>query len=228
MTKELLNDIIEWDVTNWSLALEFWEKNTAQELSQTYTMEIGGKRGGLSLWFAQKGGKVFCTDVDSPVDVASKKHDAYKVSDRIDYGSVNALSIPYENKFDIVVIKSVLASLGHHDNKDAQRTAVEQIHKSLKKGGEFMFAENIKGSPVHQFLRRNFVPHGKSVRYTPLEDMMEFVSIFSDFKFMTAGFLGGMGRTESQRQFLGSIDRAIFNKLFSSSHHYFMIGIARK
>ena len=27
MKKELLNDIIQWDVKSWSKALEFWENN---------------------------------------------------------------------------------------------------------------------------------------------------------------------------------------------------------
>ncbi len=90
-----LNDIIEWDIPNWSVALDYWRKHTLCNLSSMRALEIGGRHGGLSLWLALNGMEVLCTDVESPSNQAIEKHAKYKVSDKIQYAALDALYIPY-------------------------------------------------------------------------------------------------------------------------------------
>src|SRR5262245_19507116 len=99
-------DILEWDVENWSEALEFWRRYSSQTLAGCKALEIGSRNGGLSLWLALCGARVVCSDLDGPTDVARHKHQQYGVADAVTYEAVNALDIPYRETFDIVVFKS--------------------------------------------------------------------------------------------------------------------------
>ncbi len=61
-----LRDFIEWDISNWSRVLEYWENNTSIILEQAKALEVGGRHGGLSLWLAQKDVNVLCSDLEGP------------------------------------------------------------------------------------------------------------------------------------------------------------------
>lgn len=223
-----LDEIIGWDIFNWSLAIKYWEKNTSHDLSAVTTIEIGGKHGGLSLWMGLNGAKVLCTDLDKPTNLAIEKHKKYNVSNLIDYEAINALSIPYKDQFDIVFFKSVLGGIGADDNKENQVNAIRQMHKCLKKDGELFFAENLVASPIHRFLRKRFIAWGKRWRYVSIEEMLEMLSIFSEVKYITVGFLGVFGRTEWQRKILSLIDRSVMDFLVPKNWRYIIIGIAKK
>ena len=56
-------EVIEWDVKNWSRAIEFWEKDIPENLEGMKVLDIGGRNGGLSLFWALKGADVVCSDV---------------------------------------------------------------------------------------------------------------------------------------------------------------------
>jgi len=58
-----IDDIIGWDVINWSVALDYWKEHTVQDLATSSAMEIGCGHGGLSLWAVSNGMKVLCTDL---------------------------------------------------------------------------------------------------------------------------------------------------------------------
>lgn len=223
-----LKDIIEWDIPNWSVALKYWREHTHQDVTSMNAMEIGGKCGGLSLWAALSGMDVLCTDVDGPTERAIAKHKEYNVADRVRYESLNALEIPYTDEFDAVLLKSVLGAVGRADCRDKQVCAVNQIHKSLKKGGEFWFAENLTASPLHQYARRRFVEWGDTWRYVTTQEMKENLSVFSDVKYTAVGFLGAFGRTPMQRSLLGRLDRMIADKVVPEAWRYIIIGIATK
>jgi SAM-dependent methyltransferase len=223
-----LNDIIEWDVVNWSTALEYWKKNSNQDIALVKALEIGSGYGGLSLWAALNGMKVLCTDIEGPSNEALEKHKKYNVTHLINYETLNALSIPYREEFDVVLFKSVLGGIGRFNNKADQIKAIYEIHKSLKNGGELWFAENLVASPIHQILRRKYIAWGSQWRYVSIQEMKEYLSIFSEAKYTTVGFLGTFGRSESQRAILGKIDRIIADKLVPESWRYIVIGVARK
>src|SRR5438093_11928226 len=100
MTRGDLADFIEWDVRNWSAALDFWLAHTTQNLSTCSALELGSRNGGLSLWMAQQGARVLSSDVDRPTEAAVQLHRACGVSHLIQYEAIDATSIPYIRKFD--------------------------------------------------------------------------------------------------------------------------------
>jgi len=228
MNKTHPADFLEWDVCNWSKALDYWAAHTEQDISKCSALELGARHGGLSLWLALQGARVLCSDIDPPGDSARKRHQSRGVSHLIQYGLIDVTSIRYENEFDLIVFKSLLGAVGRHGGKNSQFRALSEMHKALKKGGELFFAENLIGSSVHQFLRRKFVPWGRSWRYVSASDMEEFTLPFSKVQFCTIGFLGAFGRSEWQRNILGALDRTVFNHVVPCRWRYIIVGVASK
>lgn len=221
-------DFIEWDVRNWSIALDFWAQETSQDFSRCSALEIGSRHGGLSLWLAHQGANVTCSDVGGPSRRATAKHAAAGVSSRVTYASVNANDIQYENHFDIVVFKSVLGAIGGHRGLEGQVAAVRQMYDALKPGGELLFAENLIAAPIHRYLRGHFVSWSRAWRYVSIKEMREFLAPFSYFTYRTAGFAGAFGRTPGQRDILGLIDRLFLTRMVPASWRYVIVGLARK
>jgi SAM-dependent methyltransferase len=156
-----LDEIFEWDVTNWSQCLPYWEPwLTRLDKDIARILTLGERNGGLSLWFALQGFKVLCTDYHIPGERARLSHERWMVQERIAYAAVDAFNIPYtENYFDVVACKSVIGGLVLQRKQSEthilkkQRLAVEEIRRVLKPGGVFLGAENLAGTKVHQFLR---------------------------------------------------------------------------
>jgi SAM-dependent methyltransferase len=228
ISQELVREIIEWDVPNWSSSLTFWQGHTRQDLTAVKALEIGSKRGGLSLWIALQGGQAHCTDLRDPSSVALKSHVLHGVGGRITYDSLDALRMPYEEQFDAVMFKSLLADVGRFKGKAGMAEVVRQSHKALKKGGELFFAENLSGSPLHRILRRWFVPWGRDMLYPTIAGMLDFFGPFASVQYETMGFLGVFGRRDWQSNLLGGLDRKGFDRLVPKKWHYLMIGVARK
>lgn len=222
----LLN-YLEWDVRNWSVALDFWLSKTGKHLPDCKVLEIGSNRGGLSLWFASKGAHVVHSDYNPLKDEAFERHRQAGVSGLIEYETIDARDIPYTDHFDIVVFKSVLGAVGDGD-RDAQAKAIGEMHKALKKGGELFFAENAVGSPMHMFLRRKMIKWGNWWRYVTIDEMKEFLAPFSETEFRSIGFAGTFGRTEKQRDVLALADKFIFEHIVPDSWKYIIAGVARK
>ena len=224
----LLRDCIEWDVPNWALALEFWRHKSALDWQGKQALEIGGRNGGLSLWAAKQGLQVICSDLEGPTEQARKLHEAHGMRGAIEYANINAVDIHYEDHFDVVFFKSVLGGVGEYDETERARTAVQQMYKALRPGGELWFAENLVASPVHQRLRKKYVNWGKRWNYMTIAKMVSFMSEFSDLSYSTAGFLGVFGQCENQRSILSSLDRYLIARLVPEKWRYIMIGVARK
>jgi hypothetical protein len=49
MEKELIIDIVGWDVMNWSKAIDFWQKNASISNKEYQCLELGSSKGGMSL-----------------------------------------------------------------------------------------------------------------------------------------------------------------------------------
>jgi 2-polyprenyl-3-methyl-5-hydroxy-6-metoxy-1,4-benzoquinol methylase len=224
-SKHLLNEIIEWDVQNWSVALQYWKQNTNMLLSSANALEIGCKNGGLSLWAAMNGIQILCTDLNGPTNEAIEKHKRWNTSHLIKYDALNVLDLPHLGKFDIALFKSVLGSLG---NASMQKRAITKIHTALKRNGELWFAENLIASQAHQFLRKKYTNWGRTWKYVSIQEMDEYLSIFSEVQYITVGFLGTLGRVEKQRGFLGKLDRLFMDRLVPSDWRYIIIGVAKK
>lgn len=223
-----IKDVIQWDVKNWAGALNFWENHTALDFTGLAALDLGARDGGLSLWLALKGCEVICSDIDGPSDKAKSLHSKYGVSDSIKYEKIDALDIPYRNQFDIVILKSVLGGIGANSQIEKQKRTIEQIHKVLKPGGKFLFAENLIASPLHQYLRKKFLNWGKRWQYISIDEMKSFLDIFESYQYFVSGFLGSFGRNEWQRAVFGGIDRLSFDYVLPEKWHYIMIGLAVK
>jgi len=226
MEPGVIKDIIQWNVKSWSVAVDYWEKEI--EWNQvTDCLELGGREGGLSLWLALKGKNVICSDLSEVRSTAEGLHKKYNIGS-IRYEDIDATSIPYENKFDLIVFKSIMGGIGRNNNTVLQQKAFEQIRKALKPGGKLLFAENLVASPMHKFLRKKFVKWGSSWRYLTLHELELHMQNYSSFKIKTTGFLGAFGRTEQQREFLSGLDQLLFNQVIPDNWKYIAYGIATK
>jgi SAM-dependent methyltransferase len=222
-----LQDFIEWDLSNWSLALDFWMQSTSVDLANCLVLELGAGLGGLSLWLALKGARVVCTDLCGVSREARLLHRKYNVQDLIRYQAVDATSISYAEQFDLVIFKSVLGDIGRDGRKDMQESAMREIHKALKPNGELWFAENLVGSPLHSFARR-FVKRGTLWRYVSTAEVKTFLSSFRYYSYRTTGFSGVFGRREPLRKLLGTLDRLMLNRIVPERWRYVVIAIAKK
>lgn len=225
LSKKMINDIFQWDIRSWADALSYWEEKVEwQNINEC--LELGSKKGGLSLWLALKGKNVVCSDLQNPIDIASALHSNYKVS--MEYRAVDASDIPYENHFDLIVFKSILGGIGRNNNKHLQQKVINEIYKALKPNGFFLFAENLSATRFHQFMKNKFVSWAEYWRYITLEEMREFLTDFSSYQLKTTGFIAPFGRSEAQRNCLAKLDQAIFNKIVKEDSRCIVYGIAKK
>lgn len=224
--KPEIKDIIQWDVKSWSKALQFWEREVKWENVHN-CLEIGGREGGLSLWLALKGKKVICSDIYFAKDKAENLHKRYGINNLVQYEDIDATKIPYENFFDLIVFKSVLGSIGQSNNPKMQEEAINQMYKALKPGGVLLFAENLIGSPFHQYARQKFNKWGGWL-YVSEKKLNKLLSPFSSVLIKTTGVIAVFGRSESQKNFLAGLDKTLLNSIFPRKWHYIAFGIAKK
>lgn len=223
-THKQKNDIFQWDVANWSTALDYWS-GCLDDLSGKRVLTAGDRRGGLALAFALLGAQVTCTDIAGVEDHARELHGRYNVSNRIDYGEVDVTVIPFdEDTFEYVSFKSLLGALGR---REKQITAVRKLHRILKEDGWLLFAENLEGSILHQWLRDRFVEWSDQWRYLKDEKRDELFGIFGERFLRTHGFLGTLGRTSRQRTVLGRLD-SIVCRFLPARWQYILMGRCRK
>ena len=182
--------VLHWDIVTWSRALSFWEKKGIPLLPKTARgLEIGAWNGGISAYFAQKGFSMICSDIE-PIAASTRNfHQEINLDHLIEYQTFSATDIPWPDfSFDFVVFKSVLGALGQSEHLVLQKLAMYEIQRVLKPEGILFFAENMLGSPFHQFARRNFVPWGKNWRYLSLKEMQRLLSIFKQRELKSTGF----------------------------------------
>ncbi len=227
MEKYLKKDIIQWDVNSWFRALNFWEQKVAFS-KEMKVLELGGREGGLSLWLAKKGLNVTCSDLINVEQTAKPLHEKYQLATKISYQDISALDIPYENEFDLIVFKSIIGGIGAPDNIERQIEVFKQIYNALKPGGKLLFAENMRASKFHLFMRKKFVKWGNNWRYIELNELEMFLNQFLKVDIKTTGFFATFGRTNSQRNFLSYMDLLFFNWWLPKSTKYIAYGIAEK
>jgi len=225
---QITKDIISWDIVNWSLALGFWDKSADLPDQSFKCLELGARDGGLSLWLANKGYHVVCSDVQDPEPTASALHKQYGVTDQIDYEAIDAINIPYQNHFDIVIFKSIIGAVGRNGRDDLQQKCINEVYKCLKPGGQLLFAENLQATKFHQFLRHKFVKWSKSWNYLEINEIGSLLSEFNNYRFQTAGFLGLLGSNEPIRKVLGHVDKSLFNNIIPKKGRYIIFCVATK
>jgi len=227
----ILKDILQWDWEIWQIPLKFWEEKVPWEKVHT-CMEIGAKRGGLTLWLSYlKEKECYCTDIVDPKPLAYPLHQKYfqdpkKLEKKIRYGKVDATRMNESEKWDCIVLKSVLGDIGAKGNNLAQEVAIQKIYRALKPGGFFLFAENLKGSFLHQIGRR-FVPWGKDWNYPTLSRIYTLLLPFSEKEIRTIGFFYPFGKKIYLRKIALSLD-LLLDPLIPLAEKYIVYGIARK
>lgn len=221
LDKKIIHDIIRWDVKNWKNALPFWEAHFSIKPGM-HVLVLGDREGGLSLYFALKGCIVTCTELKSPLDEAKIIHQKYGLSEVITYEKADMSRLQYHDaQFDIVAFKSVIGAL---TESEAQAGAILEMKRVLKTGGAILFAENSNGSLLHKILRRKFVKWSKYWKYNSDKDFSNWQKEFSSGHLKKFGFFGLFGRSEKQRNVLGSID-ATFGRMFPLSWRYICFGL---
>jgi ubiquinone/menaquinone biosynthesis C-methylase UbiE len=195
--------------------------NSHINLNKT-AIEIGARDGGLSLWLAQKGIYVTCSDLHGPTKQARILHERYGVANNVEYRAIDVSNIDAPDaSYDIVLFKSVVGNLGQLGLIDK---AMKEIFRVLKPDGLLLFAENMQGSRLHGILRRRFVPWGKSWYYVNLQELNNLLTSFSQSEIRTYGFLSCMRKDFAA---FVALDKLICKKPMSPAH-YMAFGHARK
>ncbi len=195
-------------------------------MSEASALELGARDGGLTLWLALNNAKVICSDYQiSQMNKAVILHQKHNISSLVNYEEIDATNIPYEEKFDLVIFKSILGGISWKMGEDAKYQVIKSIHRSLKKGGELWFAENLSASIVHS-LARKYLKKGWS--YPNHTELPELFSDFSSLKLKTIGCVATFGRSERQRDFLGKIDQNVIEKFAPDSWKYIAVGVVTK
>lgn len=224
MDQQLLNDIIQWDVKNWSKLVNHW-KPVIESKNHKTALALGEREGGLSLWMALNNKDVTCTDYRLSDTLPLALHVKHNVQDKIKYAQEDVTNLSYKNEsFDIVIFKSIIGDL---KNKENQAKALKEAYRVLKPGGFLLFAENLRATKTHQFARDKFTNWGKDWIYPKLEDFKTNCSQFKSFEYETHGFLATFGRSEKQRFFLGKIDQLI-KPITPKNWQYILFGTVQK
>lgn len=223
-TKAQIADAFEWDSVNWSKCLHHWEPYMLPETHKN-VLTVGEKNGGLSLLFALNGHQVTATDLIGVTENGKAMHKKYGVDDKISYGSADLTNLPFpDNSFDIVACKSVIVMLRSTEN---QKAAIKNIVRVLKPGGYFLFAENLRATAFHMYLRNKFQPWAHYTLYMDYHEKEKMFAQFSQKDFSAQGFLGTLIPNNTARILLGKID-TFLNPLLPDSVKYILFGACRK
>ena len=228
MDKKTMDDIVEWDCVNWSRAIAFWDRYLGNiDVHGMKVLDIGGRNGGLSLYWALKGAQVLCTDLrEKEFENAKHLHRKYCVDQQVVYRQLDVLELKEVDEYDIVTFKSVMGGVGGGDNFRNQRKMVENIFSAIKPGGYCVCAENLVGSLLHMWLRKKFRPWSDNWRYIDIDEFKQLFNIFCELHIETYGFLGTLG----QGRFLDicSMIDTLFDKWMGDSNKYIVSCVARK
>lgn len=228
--RQLIADIAEWDCINWGRAIQFWDNSHLVEFSDMVgkkVLDIGGRNGGLSLYWALKGAEVDCTDLNiEGFDKAKKLHKEYNVDNLITYKQLDVLDLCNENIYDVITFKSVMGGVGYNDNYANQVKMIRNIYRALKPRGCCIFAENLTGSKLHMWLRQKCRPWGNSWRYVTISEIKDLFAEFSDIDINSYGFLGILGQGKFF-DICSRLDR-IFDPFMPENCKYIVSCVARK
>jgi methyltransferase family protein len=227
--RELLLDVLAWDVVTWSSSLTYWQRYTTVDLTRSTALEIGaGESGGLSLWLALQGCDVLCTTPGNVCDKVRAMHRRYGVGHRIRYASMDALELREQQTFDVIAFKSVLGGIGTDGRVDRQQQAMTRLHAALRGGGNLLFAENLAATRAHAALRSRIGAGKDRWLYPTLREMESLLAPFSTVHYATAGFVGAWGASDRQRRVSGAVDAFFCRWLVPASWQYVIHGVAVK
>jgi len=221
---------IEWDIPTWTRALKYWEQLIiSQRLNVQHGLELGSRHGGLSYFFAKTyDSNIICSDYKGPSEQARTLHRENNLMTKIEYASIDATAINLpDSSMDFIVFKSMLGAIGSKNNYAQMEKAISEMHRVLKPGGVLFFAENLKGSYLHQFARRKFVKWGKKWHYLSIDELKKLLSPFSKTELRTTGFSSAFCKEPpTANAILSYFDSALF--FLPSRYNYVSFGYAVK
>ncbi len=223
----LYYDALGWDTENWSRGLKYLEKEIELKDKKVLELGCGGLNGGLSLWAACKGAKeIICSTYGNVINVTREIHRDYNI-DFIKYSDVNALDIPYENEFDLIMFKSMLGGIAR-ENFSYNQLVLKNCAKALKAGGLLIFAENLTSTYFHSFFRKKIKK--MTWHYYELNELENEIKKIEDLeiiKHKEFGFIACFGINEKQRIMLGKLD-SMLEKLCPDKWKYIQFWIIKK
>jgi SAM-dependent methyltransferase len=231
-----LDDIIGWDVGNWSKCLSYWQPwFSAINKSTARVLVLGERNGGISLWFALQGFNVLCTDYVPLSENVRRLHMRWQVQERINYASADVFRLVYkDNYFDIVACKSVIGGL-LLDYKDAstrtlenQKLAVEEIRRVIKPAGIFLGAENLTGTSVHMALRKIRLKGRLGWRYLQISEIEWLFKNYSACEQKPYGCIGTYWPRSSGLNVVSEAMDRCFSKVLPGNWLYISFVRARK
>jgi SAM-dependent methyltransferase len=232
----LLDDVIGWDVPNWSGCLSYWQPWLTDLSKRTAKILVLGERdGGISLWLAKLGFDVLCTDYRPPGERAQSLHRRWEVQKHMTYASADVFKLAYpDDCFDVVACKSVIGGLALDYKAVSTRTlenqklAVMEIRRVLKPAGIFLGAENLTGTGVHMFLRKVRSKGNLGWRYLRISEIRWLFDGYSDCQQKSHGFLGTHWFAGRGLNGLCASADACFSKLLPGDWLYISFMRARK
>jgi ubiquinone/menaquinone biosynthesis C-methylase UbiE len=227
ITNDDLKTYLEWDYLAWGEALKYWDDMLPESLTDKKVLELGGRNGGLSIYFAKKGASVTCSDINGPSSVAIQKHKELNLKN-VKYENIDATNIPFKDEFDYIVFKSILGGIGYNDNIEAQSKAIHSCFNALKPNGKLLFAENGKASILHQILRKKATAWGGQWRYLTFNELNLFLNKnFKRYNINSFGFFSIFTRSLFFKKVFYYIDKS-FAILIPKTRKYILYGIAEK
>lgn len=190
-----VQDIIEWDVYNWSQLIRYWQPVLETLPRNSKVLAVGERNGGLALWLALLGFDVLCTDMREPTEQAMQLHKQYNVAHKIQYRSFDLVQDDLgSEQFDIIIAKSVIGGLKAQRSKSStrslavQKEAIDHIHRLLKPGGYFFSAENLKGGALIRWVRK-VRKKEKGWRHIDYRELQELFKSYALVQTKTFGIL---------------------------------------
>lgn len=190
-----VQDIIRWDVLNWSRLIDEWLPLLEQLPKNCKVLAIGEREGGLSLWLALMGFDVLCTDFKDIAPIASPLHQQYGVADKIQYATLDIVNDQWPaEQFDLIIAKSVIGGLkgirsrSSSRSVEAQQQGLHNIYRQLKPGGYLLCAENMHGSRLRALLR-NRGRKKPGWRHLTYRELPHLFAAFSLVQIKTFGIL---------------------------------------
>jgi len=224
-SRSVLKIYLQWDEMAWSECLSLFG-DIVKKQGITNGLEIAANKGGMSLFFANEFGiSMRCTDLNNPEPQCQTIIALLQDPNMIVFDGLDALQMKLsDNSVDMLIFKSFLGGMRTYEN---QQKAAHEIYRVLKHGGVLLFAENLRGSCLHRFLRKTFIKWGLNWRYMQLDELHILFGNYKIKKIKSFGYFSAFSKMEFLRPAFYYLDK-VLDFLIPASSKYIGYGFAIK